>query len=198
MCVKTMWADRTRAEGKEVIRRAAVVAIYPALQPTLPRIRISFRENVEGGNSTPAFMVAAQSEHFSWERHMRGFSKSSFAAALTLLASSACLRASPLDRLSPANPNVVQVQYGDLCANWHRQCARLWGVGTQRWNDCMNQPQALADCGRGGYGGGGYYQQGGDLCGNWHNECVRLYGWRTRTYRDCMHQPQALADCGRY
>jgi hypothetical protein len=71
------------------------------------------------------------------------------------------------------------------------------GGGTQRWNDCMNQSQALADCGD-GYGGGGYYQQGGDLCGNWRNEFARLHGWRTRAYRDCMQQPQALADCGRY
>ena len=118
-----------------------------------------------------------------------------FAVVGILLASASGAVASPMLRLGGADPNIVQAQYGN-CANWHRQCARLWGGGTERWNECMGQPQALADCGRGGYAGGGY-AQGTDLCGNWHQQCARLYG-RSPAYRDCMRQPQALADCGRY
>src|SRR4051794_18102594 len=81
------------------------------------------------------------------------------------------------------------------CANWQRQCARLWGGGTARWQECMSQPQAQYHCGGGGSGGG--YEQGSDLCANWHNECTRLYG-RGYEYRSCLRQPQARADCGRY
>ena len=119
-----------------------------------------------------------------------------FAVVGILLASASGAVASPMLRLGGADPNIVQAQYGGNCANWQRQCARLWGGGTERWNECMGQPQALADCGRGGYAGGGY-AQGTDLCGNWHQQCARLYG-RSPAYRDCMRQPLALADCGRY
>ena len=87
---------------------------------------------------------------------MPGFSRSIFATALILLSSTASSLSAPVGPTAVTNKDVIQVQYSNLCANWQRQCARLWGGGTQRWNECMNQPQALADCGRGGYGGGGF------------------------------------------
>ena len=59
-----------------------------------------------------------------------------------LMAGAGCAAASPLRRLDPNSPDVVQAQYGGECANWHRQCARLYGGGTQQWNECMHQPQA--------------------------------------------------------
>jgi hypothetical protein len=140
---------------------------------------------------------------------MRYFGKSLLAIAGLLTASGAT--ALPLASLSSTDLSVVQVQYGGNCANWQQQCARLYGGGTQQWNECMNQPQALYDCGRGGYPGGGYqrgyqggyvgggyYQGGGDLCGNWRRQCARLYGGGSQQWHECMHQPQALADCGRY
>jgi hypothetical protein len=129
---------------------------------------------------------------------MRNFAKSLLAVGI-LIAGAGGSAAMPLARPSTTGLDVVQVQ----CANWQRECARLYGGGTQQWNECMHQPQALYDCGRGGgyvQGGyrGGYYQQEGDLCGNWHRECSRLYGYRSPAYHDCLRQPQALADCGRY
>jgi hypothetical protein len=134
---------------------------------------------------------------------MRNFGMSLLAVAGILTASASGSAALSLPRLSPTSLDIVQVQYGGECANWHRQCARLYGGGTQQWNECMHQPQALYDCGGGGgyvQGGyrGGYYRQEGDLCGNWHRECSRLYGYRSPAYHDCLRQPQALADCGRY
>ncbi|KQW22423.1 hypothetical protein ASC80_03270 [Afipia sp. Root123D2] len=142
---------------------------------------------------------------------MRALRKMLFVLA-AILSASAMTPAAALDRapLSDAvQSDVVQVQSrGGNCANWQRQCARLYGGGTYQWNACMNQPQAQYDCGRGGYGGGygrGGYGRGGygggyrdaDLCANWHNECTRLYG-RGQAYRACLRQPQARADCGRY
>ena len=41
-----------------------------------------------------------------------------------------------------------QLQYGGNCGNWQRPFARLYGGGTQRWNECVNQPQARYDRGR--------------------------------------------------
>ena len=70
--------------------------------------------------------------------------------------------------------NFTPVQYsGNLCGNWHQECARLYGHRTYRWQQCMQQPQALEDCGRGGYRG--YRgQTSSSQCGNWHRECARL------------------------
>jgi len=87
---------------------------------------------------------------------------------------------------------------GDLCGNWHRECARLHGHRTYNWQQCMNQPAAVWDCGGGGYQGPSYGRQlGGDLCGNWHRECARLHGYRTHNWQQCMNQPAALWDCER-
>jgi len=77
-----------------------------------------------------------------------------------------------------------------LCANWERECARLWGDGTRHYRQCMRQPQAITDCQLDNFAGSN------DLCTNWLRECTRLYG-RSRSYKACMRQPQALADCGR-
>jgi hypothetical protein len=84
--------------------------------------------------------------------------------------------------ISSAGPALQE----NVCDDWLRGCAQLYGNGTKRWKACMNQPQALRDC------------QGAsdDICGNWHVGCVRLYGWQTPKYRACMKQPQALKDCG--
>jgi hypothetical protein len=82
---------------------------------------------------------------------------------------------------SMASPNLEE----DLCGNWQRACAELWGNGSKRWRACMGQPQAIHDC-----------QGSSDVCGIWHVACVRLYGWSTSKYRNCMRQPQALRDCG--
>ena len=35
----------------------------------------------------------------------------------------------------------------DLCDNWLRECARLYGKRTRRWYACMEQPGAIRDCG---------------------------------------------------
>jgi hypothetical protein len=77
-----------------------------------------------------------------------------------------------------------------LCANWERECARLWGDGMRHYRQCMRQPQTITDCQLDNFAGSN------DLCTNWLRECTRLYG-RSRAYRACMKQPQALADCGR-
>jgi hypothetical protein len=39
-------------------------------------------------------------------------------------------------------------QENPLCDNWHRECARLYGSSTRKYVQCMQQPQALIDCGR--------------------------------------------------
>jgi hypothetical protein len=39
----------------------------------------------------------------------------------------------------------------DLCANWRRECARLYGWQTRNWYSCMNQPGAIRHCGGGNY-----------------------------------------------
>ncbi len=36
----------------------------------------------------------------------------------------------------------------DLCSNWQRQCANLYGSQTRAWQQCMNQPGAVRDCSR--------------------------------------------------
>jgi hypothetical protein len=104
---------------------------------------------------------------------MRGFRKSLFLAAVILVSGVSG---------STAGPDLDV----DMCGDWQRACAKLYGNGTKRWRDCMGQPQAIRDC------------QGNsdDVCGNWHAGCVRLYGWQTQEYRNCMKQPQALRDCG--
>jgi hypothetical protein len=67
--------------------------------------------------------------------------------------------ASPLPRLDiPPADAFTLVQDGGLCGNWRRECARLYGYRTYRWQQCMAQPQALVDCGRAGYG---YRRRGG-------------------------------------
>ncbi len=93
--------------------------------------------------------------------------------------------------------NFTPVQYsGNLCGNWHQECARLYGHRTYRWQQCMQQPQALEDCGRGGYRG--YRgQTSSSLCGNWHRECARLYGRGSYEWQQCMRQPAAIWDCQR-
>src|SRR5450631_2287763 len=97
------------------------------------------------------------------------------ATIIVVSASSLLVRPSLQER------NVVPAQYDvNLCGNWHRQCARLYGEGTPNWYACMNQPQARYDCGgSAGYGGGGGYARGGyqqdiDTCGNWRQQCARL------------------------
>jgi hypothetical protein len=65
-----------------------------------------------------------------------------FAVVSILLASASGAVASPMLRLGGADPNILQVQYGGNCANWQRQCARLWGggknVGTNVWANHRN------------------------------------------------------------
>jgi hypothetical protein len=108
----------------------------------------------------------------------------------------------PLSFVMPAGASessgrlILAQSRGGLCQNWVRECSRLWGYQTDRWHQCMGQPGARQDCGRGGYG----YQEdsggGTDLCRNWRRQCADLYGWRTRRWHQCIHQPQAEADCG--
>lgn len=85
--------------------------------------------------------------------------------------------------------NFTPVQYsGNLCGNWHQECARLYGHRTYRWQQCMQQPQALEDCGRGGYRG--YRgQTSSSQCGNWHRECARLYGRGSYEWQCDSRQP---------
>jgi hypothetical protein len=127
---------------------------------------------------------------------------------------------------------IEQVQYrggrggyggsSDLCQNWHRECARLYGYGTPRWNACMGQPAARYDCGegggrsfqrRGGYdrgydrgynrgyddGGGRHFRRGGGFgsCRVWRRECANLYGRRSPQWHACMNQPGARRACSR-
>src|SRR5829696_10342660 len=37
----------------------------------------------------------------------------------------------------------------NLCGNWQRECARLYGAQTPLWQSCMRQPGAIRDCARG-------------------------------------------------
>jgi hypothetical protein len=93
--------------------------------------------------------------------------------------------------ISPPHDILVKVQ-ADLCENWHRECARLWGYGSYNWQQCMGQPAAIADCG----GGGRFAQPSGGLCENWHRECARLWGYGSYNWQQCMGQPAAIYDCG--
>src|SRR5215218_8867380 len=34
----------------------------------------------------------------------------------------------------------------NLCGNWQRECARLYGAQTPLWQSCMRQPGAIRDC----------------------------------------------------
>jgi|GEM_PF-2952281 len=117
----------------------------------------------------------------------------------TSLSLAAVLPASAASLVPEATPEgapaaLTPVQYsGDLCANWQRECARLWGWRTRRWHECMGQPAAVWDC-----GGGQTYGYGGrrrGSCGNWRRECARLYGWRSQRWYECMNQPGAVQDC---
>jgi hypothetical protein len=92
---------------------------------------------------------------------------------------------------STKNSTAYLSEKAPLCANWERECARLWGEATTHYRQCMRQPQAMRDCQADNFAGSD------DLCTNWLRECTRLYGSRSRAYRACMRQPQALADCGR-
>jgi len=99
------------------------------------------------------------------------------------------------NNISPPHDFLVKVQ-ADLCGNWHRECARLWGYRSYNWQQCMGQPAAIYDCGGGGRGGG-VAQPSGSLCENWYTECARLHGYRTQAWRQCMRQPAAIWDCQR-
>ena len=119
--------------------------------------------------------------------------------------------ASPTGGATPgAPPQAVlkRAQY-DLCDNWRRQCANLYGGGSQQWEQCMGQPGAIRDCrggpGRpgdeqdGGHGKGGDqegdYREPGNLCANWEKKCADLYGSGSQEWAQCMHQPDAVKDC---
>ena len=75
-------------------------------------------------------------------------------AGLTLAGLAPNLAASPIGgaiAVSPPQSKIQTVQYGyggdrDLCGNWHRECARLYGHQTTRWHQCMGQPQAVRAC----------------------------------------------------
>lgn len=120
------------------------------------------------------------------------------AVALALPAAAQVLPA-PLPQSKPA---VEFVQYGDLCGNWRRECARLYGRQTQAWYNCMGQPQAVADCQGGGRG---HSRRGDDYddyrprrvasCGTWRSECAKLYGFGTYRWNQCMGQPGAVRAC---
>jgi len=77
-----------------------------------------------------------------------------------------------------------------LCANWKRECSRLWRPGTKHYAQCMAQPLAVNDCATDSLLGPT------NLCENWLKACARLYGANSRAYRACMRQPQARIDCG--
>lgn len=86
----------------------------------------------------------------------------------------------------------------NLCNNWHRECARLHGQGSRNWSACMQQPDAIHDCGRRGARSYGYERnpyRGQSLCNNWYRECTRLHGQGSRNWNACMQQPGALRDC---
>ena len=112
--------------------------------------------------------------------------------------------AAPASGGMSAPPDVFQLaQYGRraACANWQQQCANLYGWQTQRWQQCMGQPQAVAACSRrgGGYDDYGYgdYRGGGRRAAsaNWRQLCAGLYGWQTQRWYQCMGQPQAVHAC---
>jgi hypothetical protein len=126
-----------------------------------------------------------------------------------VLAVSAPAAADPLAgaALPQAKVGVVHVQYGDLCGNWRREFARLYGPQTQSWFSCMGQPQAVVDCQGGGRHGRSHRDDDdGDRryssrrapvasCGTWKRECAKLWGWGTHRWNQCMGQPGALRSC---
>jgi hypothetical protein len=130
------------------------------------------------------------------------------ALSLTTAAHSFPLNGGPTP--SSGQSLIQQVQSRELCGNWHRECARLYGHQTQQWHQCMNQPGARWDCGRGGYGGGRYGRRGDDdgddrgyyrdgtpraSCSTWRRECAKLYGWQSQSWHSCMTQPGARRAC---
>ena len=135
------------------------------------------------------------------------------AAGLALAGLAPTLAASPTVGpigIDPPQSMVQTVQYGygrdrDLCGNWHRECARLYGHQTNRWHQCMAQPLAIADCGGGrresyrdqrGNHGERYERGSRDQCHVWRRECAKFHGWQTEAWHACMGQPRAVYDCG--
>lgn len=54
--------------------------------------------------------------------------------------------------LAPGSEVELAQYYGrNRCSTWRRECADLYGWRTRRWHQCMNQPKARRDCGRGYY-----------------------------------------------
>jgi len=134
---------------------------------------------------------------------MKNLAKSLIVASFIVLGSIVLGSIVPGQAMTPvamsSTSQVQLAQYGDLCGNWQRECARLYGGGTRAWRACMRQPQAIADCQGGNYGGGdyrGYPQSERDLCGNWQRQCARLYGRGSPNWQACLQQPNAIRDCG--
>ena len=98
-------------------------------------------------------------------------------------------------RVAASQDLLEQAQYGGRCANWERECAKLYGWQTPQWHACMGQPGAIKDCGGSdGYDDGDRGRRG-DRCTNWREECAKLYGRQTPQWNACMGQPGAIRDC---
>jgi hypothetical protein len=117
---------------------------------------------------------------------------SSIGVAGIVPASSTSLSSAGLPSESTPRPFLEQAQYADLCGNWRRECARLWGWRTRRWHECMGQPGAIWDCGG---ASPGYRARPRSSCANWRQQCANLHGWRTQNWYACMEQPGAIEDC---
>lgn len=96
---------------------------------------------------------------------------------------------------SPASTRLT-VQYGDSCDGWRRACARLYGFGSVKWQQCMQQPKAVRAC-RGGSPGydDDYRPNRGGSCAEWRRQCAYYYGHRTEKWYQCMGQPKAIRAC---
>jgi hypothetical protein len=113
-----------------------------------------------------------------------------------LIAAGSCVAAAAPVRTTPQPAVETAVHLAQSrCANWQRECARLYGWQSPGWHACMGQPGAVRDCSRRSRG---WEDDGGsdeDLCRNWRRECARLHGWQTRNWYSCMGQPGAIRDC---
>jgi hypothetical protein len=114
-----------------------------------------------------------------------------------VLAGSVTASAAPIASTRPVTETTVHLAQS-RCANWQRECARLYGWQTNGWQLSMGQPGAVRDCSGGRSHRGGYDDEGDDgdgACRNWRRQCARLYGWRTPTWYSCMGQPGAINAC---
>lgn len=109
-----------------------------------------------------------------------------------LLLASGIIAFQPIAGAAAAPP---ATQYpGQSCDRWEQECTKHDGPQTDRWYECMNQPQAKYAC-QDPAGFAGYPSQ---ECDMWLHECARSYGSATRKYKICMQRRAAVVACGRF